>query len=97
MTKLDFAGLSNLLASCNNSGIITSTRVRYDNRANGRRYYGTRCVIDKPLTAEARAALEGCPNVTLASCHYRYAPEQRHDTVTLLDNARRVVFAGAEV
>ena len=62
----------------------------YDKNENG----GYRYMLCNPLTDEQRAALKQFKNVSIGSCHYRYAPEIKHDTLVLFD---KCIFKGETV
>ena len=46
---------------------------------------GYRYILDKPLTKSQKEFVSKFKNTIVSSCGYRYAPEIRHETLTLFD------------
>ena len=53
---------------------------------------GTRYTLEKPLTSEQKNYFKKFKNVYFGTCFYRYAPEQKFDTIILPDKVLKEQF-----
>ena len=50
---------------------------------------GYRYILCNPLTDEQIKVVNSFKNTIVSTCHHRYAPEIRHDTLIILDKCKK--------